>query len=363
MRKFAEAAKKVYIRPFTYVTDSVTFDVSKILFLLLIQISLLFVSRSFQALLVIFAAILGSVGADHISKKVFGSKIGNYFSHLICVTQGIITGMLIPETYPPIVVFFVTLFVMMIVKNFFGGFSFAWANPAAFTVLVLWIIGTTCFPKYQISMDIISMRNPSQLLIENGTFQILPFDTSLTDTFNSAIFSLFKVSIPEGYVSLFWDTHSVIPAFRFNFITLLSSILIFSDNLNKLIVPGIFVCFYMLLVRLVTPFFCNGVMFQGDMILCMLTGGTLFCATFVLNWYGTTPMSYSGKIIYGLCAGIIAFLIAGPGTSPSGMVFTVITSNILSIFIQQWENRRDRISLRKKLDIYKTAEENEIKEL
>ena len=363
MNNFFESSKKVYIRPFIYVTDSVTFDISRILFLLLIQIALLFVSKSFSSLLVILAAILGSAGADFICKKFFNSKIGNNFSQLICISQGIITGMFIPENYPPVVVFFITLFVMMVVKNFFGGFSYAWANPAAFSVLILWIIGKSCFPEYQVSMDLLSGRNPSQTLIESGVFNILPFDSGLTDTLNSVIFSLFKVSIPEGYVSMFWDTHASIPAFRFNFITLISSIIIFSGNLYKLIIPGIFISFYMLLVRLVSPFITSGVVFQGDMILCMLTSGTLFCATFVLNWYGTTPMSKSGKILYGLCAGTIAFVICGPGTSPSGMIFTIIISNIVSIFIQQWENRRDRISLRRKLDMFKKNESNEIEGL
>lgn len=354
MRKSNDALRKVFIRPFTYVTDSVSFDVSKILALLLIQVIMLFTAKSFSAILVIFSAVLGSVCANLISKKVFQS-FDNHFSYMISILQGVITGMLIPQVYSPIVVFFVTLICMLVVKHFFGGFSFAWANPAAFTVIVLWIIGATCFPKYQISMDLISMRNSSQIMIENGIFNTLAFDGDITEALNSSIFSLFKVSIPEGYVSLFWDTKSVIPAFRFNFVTLLSSIIIFSDNLNKLIIPAFFVSVYVVLVRLVSPIISNGVMFQGDMLLCLLTSGTLFFAVFVLCWYGTTPISISGKILYGIISGIIAFLIAGPGTSPCGMAFTVIISNIVSIGIQQWENRRNKFKLRKKLELYKKS--------
>lgn len=362
MKNNNDSLKKIFIRPFTYVTDSVSFDVSKIFVLLLIQFGLLIISKSLGAVLVIIASVCGCLIANLLSKKIFNS-FDNHFSYLICAVQGMITGMLVPDTYSPVVVFFVTLLSMLVVKHFFGGFSFAWANPAAFTVIVLWIIGASCFPKYQISLDLISLRNPSQIMLENGIFKTLVFDSDLTETLNGSIFSIFKVSIPEGYVSLFWDTKSSIPAFRFNFVTLISSIIIFSDNFYKIIVPAFFVSVYVLLVRFISPVICNGVALQGDMLLCLLTGGTLFIAVFVLNWYGTTPVSVLGKILYGFICGIIAFLIAGPGTSPCGMVFTVIIANIVSIAIQQWESRRNRNKLRKKLVYFRNLEKEEMQEL
>lgn len=357
------SARKALIRPFTYIADSVSFEATKMIVLLSVQILLLFISKSYQSLIIIAAAVIASVGADFISRKIFTNKLNDDYSLVINILQGMITGMLIPQTYSPLTVFCATLCVMLVVKHFFGGFSYAWVNPAVFTVVVLWIVGARLFPGYKVNLDILSARNPSQLLIENGAFTQYPFDSEITDAINNSIFSIFKVSIPNGYVSLFWDNHSIIPAFRFNFITLLSSVIIFGSSQSRGIIPALFITVYLLLVRFVSPVFCNSVAFQGDIILALLTGGTLFFATFVFGWYGTTPVSRQGKIIYGILAGINAFLIAGPGTSPCGMVFAVLLTNIESIVIQQWENRQNRILLRKKLENYRKLEAAENAEL
>lgn len=350
---------RVLIRPFIYVTDSVAMEATKMIALLMVQVLLLIISRSYHSLLIILSTVLAAISADFLSKKFFENKLNDDYSLIINILQGMITGLMIPATYSPVTVFFVTLCVMFVVKHFFGGFSYAWVNPAVFSVVVLWIIGARLFPTYEINADILSLRNPSQFLIENGTFFQYDFDSEITDILNSNIFSLFKVSIPNGYVSLFWDNHSLIPAFRFNFVTLLSSLFIFGNCMVKGVIPAIFLSVYLILIRFFSPFFCNGLLFQGDILLSLLTGGTLFFAVFVLGWYGTIPVSLNGKIIYGLCAAVNAFFIAGPGTSPCGMVFTVLLTNIESIIIQQWENRRDRILIRKRLEAFRKAEKAE----
>ena len=86
---------------------------------------------------------------------------------------------------------------------------------------------------------------------------------------------------------------------------------------------------------------------KGDILLALLTGGTLFVSTFVIGWYGTNPLTIPGKIIYGVFAGFASFFISGCGTSPCGMVFTVITVNIVSVVIQQIEADYDKKRLEK----------------
>ncbi|MBQ5470841.1 MAG: RnfABCDGE type electron transport complex subunit D, partial [Treponema sp.] len=162
----------------------------------------------------------------------------------------------------------------------------------------------------------------------------------------------------DKYISLLWDTGSCIPAFRFNLITLVSSLFLFCDNLVKVIIPAAFLIVYSLLIRFLGPVFFNGVSMQGDMILALFTSGTFFTAVYVLGWYGTTPSSIQGKLLYGIFAGISAFFICGGGTSPVGMAFTVLISNIFSIIIQQFENRYDRISLSKMLEENRKLQED-----
>lgn len=342
--------KKTLIRPYTYISDSIGADSLKMCILLALQIVMLFVTKSYHAIFVILSSLSASILAEFIDRQ-FQNTIGDKdsFSLRISIVQGLITGFLLPENYPVLTVFFVTLFTMLVIKYMFGGYARAWVNPCIASVAILWVIGSRLFPDFLVTYDVLMMRNPSQILIESGSFPLIRFDTSITDALNNSVFRLFKVSIPEGYVSLFWDTGSSIPAFRFNLLTLISSIVLFGDNYVKSLIAFSFCAFYFTLVRFLSPFFFQSGQIFGDVLLAFLTSGTLFFATFIVGWYGTAPGTLAGKLIYGSIAGISAFFIAGPGTSPVGMVFTVFVSNVASIVIRQFEARNDRIRTEKLL--------------
>ena len=348
MKANKEKARKILVRPFTYITQSVGDDSLKMCVLLGIQLLFLIISTSYKAVSVIIVSLVASILADILDKKLQDKKEdSDSFSIQISAVQGLITGFLLPENYPLVTVFLVTFFSMALYKYMFGGYARAWLNPSIVSVACLWVIGSRVFPDFLVSFDILSMRNPSQFLIESGIFPNMKFDSQITDALNNSIFSLFKVSVPEGYVSMFWDTGSVIPAFRFNFLTILSSIIIFGEDYVKAIIPFTFLAVYFILIRYISPFFIGSIQIKGDVLLAMLTGGTLFYATFVTGWYGTAPATIPGKILTGLFAGSSAFFIAGPGTSPSGLVFSVLLTNVFSLIIVQSEAHYDRIRMEK----------------
>ena len=205
--------------------------------------------------------------------------------------------------------------------------------------MIAWFIGRQYFPQFIITKDLISLKNSSVYLLQNGSFPIYSLDSTITSFLNEKVFSIFKVTIPEGFVSLLWDTNSSIPAFRFNLLTIISSVIIFADNAFSFIIPTLMLCVYAVLIRLFGPIFFGGSFNQGDIILAFLTSGTLFCSVFLIQWYGTVPIFLSGKIILGILAGIIAFLVTGAGTSPIGMVYTVLITNFVNIFIRTFQER------------------------
>ena len=335
--------KKIIIRPFIYNAASAG-DVSlALLILLLLQLIMLVATRSYNALAVIGASLIGSLCADSVSKAY---RTPYLFSVRMSAVQGITAAMLLPATFPPVTVFFIAFFTMMLVKYMAGGFAYNWINAAVVVAAFAWIVGMSAFPSVMATHDILQIKNPSYILIQSGAFPILRFDPPITEAFNSMIFNFINISIPEGYISLLWDTNAIIPAFRFNMLTLLSSIVLFSTGMLSMIIPSCFVVVYALLVRFAGPLFCGGIPGQGDMILALLTGGTLFCAVFVVQWYGTVPLTAWGKAVYGVLCGILAFFIAGCGTSPIGMVFTVLCANIFSPLIQISEDKKNK----KKLD-------------
>lgn len=337
------------VRPFVYLRISIGEESGRMLFLLCIQLMLLAVSKSFSALIVIAAAASASFAADIAVSRFFKQENEAHFTALTSLVQGIVIGMLLPETYPPVSAFAASLSALFVVKYFFGGFSYAWVNPAAFTVIMLWFTGARLFPELIVTRELLASKNPSELLLSSGAFPIHSFDTALTSFLNNLVFAPFKVSVPDGYVSLFWDNGSLIPAFRFNFALLISSALLFGRDLVKSIIPACFLLTYLALVRTAAPFFYGGIPLQGDMLLALLTGGTLFTSVFVLDWYGTIPCSIKGRILYGVFGGTAAFFIAGAGSSSAGMIFAVVLTNIFSVFVQKWEDAADRRALKKLL--------------
>ena len=335
--------KKKIERPFLYLSPSAQ-SVSFITALLLaLQVLMLAATQSYGALIVIASSIAGFFAADLLHMKFI---VRGRFSPLQDVVQGIVAGMLLPSTFSPITVFCIALCTVLLIKYLSGPFAGDWVNSAVLIAAVAWIIGMSAFPETDLTRDILQIKNPSYVLIQNGIFPITGIDRAITETLNNTIFGFVNISIPDGYISLLWDTHSIIPAFRFNVLTLLSSIVLFVWGMQGLLVPSCFIVAYALLVRLIGPVLVGGIAGQGDMILALCTGGTLFCSVFVVQHYGTAPLSKYGKILYGVLAGIFAFLIAGCGMSSAGMIFALLCANIVSPLIQAAEDKRDAARLR-----------------
>jgi len=325
--------KNISNRPYVHAHVSVEHSVICMVAMLLVQILMLVLTKSYSALGVIGAALSGVLLANVVVRLLHRSF---YFHLSTILLQGILVGMLTPSSYSKFGIFFITFAVMFVVKLSFNGFADSWVNPVVAAVALAWIFGIADFPSYLVSRTDLYSGSPSIMLIQNGTFPVMPLDAPVTAFLNDTVFSLFGISIPEGYVSLFWDSHSVIPAFRFNFICLLSSIVLISFNITAPVIPGCYIATYALLVLFGEPFVMH-MPGRGDVLLALLTSGTLFCTLFVLQWYGTTPVTMWGKICYGVIGGMMAFLIIGCGTSPVGSVFTVLLLNIISLFIQHGE--------------------------
>ncbi len=330
-----EAYKSVFLSPFSYLKPSVWTEACVLSFLLLLQVFLLIATKSFSSLIVIFSALLASFASDILYEKQNYKKSFEILSSLI---RGLFIGLLLPETFPPVAVFFVAFSVLFVNRYIFGGFGNSWINPIAVTVAVCWLIGMKFFPEVSVSISSLQSKNPALSLIQNGIFPKNEFDLPITNWLNKRLFSFLGVSIPEGYVSLFWDSHSAIPAFRFNLLTLVSSIVLLSTDILSPIIPAVFTIVYASLVKIFAPFFYGGFLFNGDIILALLSSGTLFCTFFLLSWHGTTPYTNRGKWFYAIFAGILAFFVLGVGLSPSGFAFTILIVNVFSLFVQNVEN-------------------------
>ena len=346
MKSITAISRRISFRPYCYLSPSIATSAVGMLFLLLPQVLMLLLTGSFNSAFIVSLTVLAAILAD-----LLHSFFSPHFERSWCVAlvQGIIIGLLLPSTYSPVAAFIITFCTLMLSKYAFGGFSSAWVNPAAITVAVAYFLDMTAFSIFQLDSSLLQTRNAALSLIQEGAVRVNSFDAAVTAFLNKSVFSIFSLAIPEGYVSLFWDTCSIIPAFRFNFITIVSSIVLISLDIIDWVIPTCFVLTYATLVRLVGPLVTGGLALQGDMLLALLTSGTLFSTLYVIQWYGTTPLTPGGKCIYGVIAGLLAFLIIGIGNSAVGYIFVVLAMNILSPVIQAAENRAVQATLKKSL--------------
>lgn len=326
--------KKLLLAPYYFLVPSVDKMVFISILLLIPQIIMLFISKSTSSLILIATIVLASLLVDFVV-TFFLDK--SYKISWIPIFQGILIGFFIPSGYPLLLAFFVTILALFISKYAFGGFAQAWANPVVVTIIIMYFLGSNYFPSFLLNPDFLQNSNAGAELFNRGLLQSGSYDSNISTVLNNTVFSKLGISVPVGYITLFWDSGSIIPAFRFNILTIVASLFLLVINIIDEIIPAVFLLVYSFLVYYFGIFPYGGQFGGGDVLLALLTSGTLFATFFIFEWYGTYPQSLLGKIMYGLIIGITAFLITGCGTSPVGIIFTALVANVFSPLIQHVE--------------------------
>ena len=328
---------RVYaLSPFVFSTPSVSAVSIRMLCLLFIQILMLLITKSYSSFFIVISTLLGSLASASLTYLISKEQPYNILSIAI---QGILIGLFLPSGFPPVSAFFITFATLFIARTLIFKNINSWINMISLTLIIFWFVGRPYFPDFSVTKEILSLKNASYYLFQSSTFRVYSFDNSITSFINTKILSYLKVTIPEGYISLLWDSSSPIPAFRFNLITILSSVILFSDGAFSVLIPSVFLGTYAVLVRLFTPLLFGGMFNQGDVILALCTSGILFSSVFVLQWFGTVPQTVAGKIILGLFEGIVAFFIIGAGSSSIGMAYTIFFGNVFEMLLRLLEEK------------------------
>ena len=189
--------KNVTLRPFSYITPSIGNINIGLLLLLIPQVIMLVITKSYGSLFIIISAEIASFTAEGLYKII--EK--NYtFSWITAAVQGIIIGLLLPSNYPFVSVFFITLFTLLCAKYAFGAYTNSWINPVAITVAVAYFLNMSVFPAFLLTSSDLQSRNSALVLIQNGTVPLSSVDSSVTAFLNKTVFKIAGINIPEGYI-------------------------------------------------------------------------------------------------------------------------------------------------------------------
>ena len=320
--------------PFVYTRLPVLGMNIAVLSLLGIQILILAITADFYALLNITAAVMGVLCVENLLRYLASSKLS---LSLEMVISGLLIGFFMPTGIGFIFVFILSAFSVFIVKTVFGGTGRNWLNPVAFAVCAAYISRPEAFPPLISDFSLLREKGSIFALMEANGLLKLKTDFAVTSALNSLLLHGVGVTLPEGYISLFLNSTSSIPAFRYNIVTLMSSIILFSIRAVDYILPAFFLATYAVLVWIFGMVPVSNIYFTGDILSAVLTGGVLFAAFFVMTEPASSPKTKYGKAMSGFFTGLFAFFICAHGASPAGIFFAIILSNVISPLIEKLE--------------------------
>lgn len=316
--------------PFRFTEPSVTVVHGFLFAVLVPEVLMLIYTQSYLSLLLLLASSLGGLLSGLVKFKLQGNR-----EILISVLEGFLIGFFLPSSFPIPAAFFGVCICLLIFHHLFGSFAAPWANPVALSVIVLYFLSGSSFDFPLTDTTHLTSGNSVLQLIFNGDF--VPIENE--KAFHDMAEKFFGVKLPDGYVTLFWDTQSPIPAFRFNLLLIFSAVVLIAFGIIDWIIPITFLGVYGVLIKFYASAILWGAYGQGDILLAFFTGGTFFTAFFLLPRNGTIPKTHIGKVLYGVFAGFFAFLISGPGLTGCNACFVVVLANLISTFILFTEER------------------------
>ena len=256
-----------------------------------------------RSLIVIATTVIARVGFEALFNLAAKKPIP--VGDLSAAVTGLLLALNLPANTPWWQCVIGALFAMVVVKGLFGGLGANPVNPAITArVFMLVAFATLAQPAFPTIVDTVSSATP--LASEEAT--------ELTDLL---------LGLHGGAIG---ETCAV-----------------------ALLLGGI----YLIVRRVITwhiPVAFIGTVFVTSMLMegmdpmaglaAVLSGGLLIGAIFMATDYVTSPATPWGKIIFGLGAGLITFLIRYFGVYPEGVSFAILFMNIITPYISSWTKRK-----------------------
>lgn len=254
-----------------------------------------------RSLLVVAVTVAACVGFEALFNLAAKKPIP--VGDLSAAVTGLLLALNLPANIPLWQCAVGALFAMVVVKGLFGGLGANPVNPAI-TARVFMLVAFGTMAKAAFPVDAVSSATP--LASEEAT--------SLMD--------------------LFLGNHGGAIGETCAAALLLGGIYLIVRRVITWHIPVAFIG---------TVFLTSFLMESMDPmagLAAVLSGGLLIGAIFMATDYVTSPATPWGKIIFGLGAGLITFLIRYFGVYPEGVSFAILFMNIITPFISSWTRRR-----------------------
>ena len=265
-----------------------------------------FVTFGFRALAVTVVCVASCMIFEVLSRIIM--KRSQTVSDLSACVTGILLAMNLPVTIPLWQAVIGSFVAVVIAKQLFGGLGQNFVNPAIFARIVLMLsftadMTTWVIPRYwkENFDDIVTVTSATPLVSNNASY----WDLFIGNT-GGCIGEVCAVGLIIGGLFLIF-TKIISPVTPVAFIGTVAIAELIAGN---------------------------------DPLYHILSGGLLLGAFFMATDYVTTPLTSTGKLIFGIGCGIITFVIRQFGGYPEGVSFSILLMNIITPYIDNFTAKK-----------------------
>ena len=259
-----------------------------------------------RSLLVVAVCVAACVGFEALFNMIIkkDQTIGDFSA----AVTGLLLALNLPANIPLWQCAVGALFAIVVVKCLFGGIGCNVVNPAITArVFMLVAFGSMTVQAFPTVVDTVSSATPLSLADKADMPSLLDLFLGLN---GGAIGETCVLALVLGFVYLLVRR-------------------VITWHVPVAYIGTVFVC----------SFFMEGMDVMSALAM-ILSGGLFIGAIFMATDYVTSPATAAGKLIFGLGAGLITFVIRYFGVYPEGVSFAILFMNILTPYIDSWTRHK-----------------------
>ena len=243
--------------------------------------------------------------------------------------SALVLALLLPNYIHPMHAALGAFFAIAVVKHSFGGLGSNWMNPA----LGGWLFVRFSWPE-SFSM---ALEFDGQYGYVQGVGSLA--DLAIRDFLNRTVFPLLGAELPAGYIDVFWLQAPGIIADRAVLALLVLVAAMFAFRSSRWWVSVAYLAVFALLARMAGDIPFGGYWWEGDILMALLSGGTLVTAFVLLAEPSSGAKSMPGALVMAVFAAALSFAFRYFGGEAYGGFFAVALVNALAPLLRGLERR------------------------
>jgi electron transport complex protein RnfD len=273
----------------------------------------------------IAAAILAEAAFRKITRQDMRVK------DLSAVVTGLLLALVLPPGTPLWMTILGAIFAIVVAKEFFGGLGANVFNPAligrAFLLMSFPAALTTWIKPAGFSTPLVDAATTATPLgiFKEGIAATADGISHASGTLGAVEYSLQAGSYGDMFKDLFLGHYAGTIGETSVLLILLGGIFLLITKTIEWRTP----------VGMLASALVFSIIVGLNPIFTLLTGGLMFGAVFMATDYTTTPITNTGKLIFGIGAGLIVVLIRKFGNYPEGVMFSILIMNAVTPFLNK----------------------------